>query len=263
MQAPTTIDTSRPNGAIALVFVDVESCGGPRQSLSGVRSVGFHVRSAADRRILFEHEWRIAPLAGIDCPFQKAAFWDAHPEQWNALNDHPLPRHEAIAAIRLFATEMRKLGWQLHLLARPAAYDFREITNLFETAGIDILSRRGDFLAQMMSPQAILEQACSSYDLSAPKPGHFDDRHMLNSPFGFGGASQVSDVGQQIVAVADMLGFSPPDFRRLLVKVNGAELEHTALQDARDQAAVWFAFQDGVAAFRKDGNRDVLAALFQ
>src|SRR3569832_2216445 len=115
----TEIDRENP---YALVFVDIESCGGPQQSLSGLRSIGIYIVAAADRRFLFEAEWKIKPLAGIDCPFQKAAFWDKHPEQWNHLNENPMDRESATHKIRELVNSMRDEGWYVHLLARPAAY---------------------------------------------------------------------------------------------------------------------------------------------
>lgn len=66
----------------------------------------------------------------------------------------------------------------------------------------------------------------------------------MASPFGFGGATQVTDMGQQINGAALMVGIlEGVDFRKLLQKVLGRALTHNGLQDARDQAAVWWHFK--------------------
>lgn len=265
MQTPTELDRVEINGkryAIADIYIDLEACGGPFQSVNGTRSVGMHVRSRATNATIFEGEWCISSLAGIDCPEQIKEFWSkpANAAEWEAICAKSKPRLEVLKEIRELIQNATNDGWTIHVLARPATYDFRELTALFQTAGIEILSHRQDFLNGEMSPQSILQQICASFDLREPRPSYFTPRNMMASPFGFGGATQVTDMGQQINGAALMVGIlEGVDFRKLLQKVLGRELTHNGLQDARDQAAVWWHFKQLV----KRGDLNEMRAFLQ
>jgi hypothetical protein len=249
MEKPTEVDYKEIQGkkyAIADVYIDLEACGGPYQALNGTRSVGMHVRSRTTGVTIFEAEWCVSALAGIDCPVQVQEFWfkPANKDEWDAICAKEKPRLEVLNEIRTVVQDAVKNGWFIHVLARPATYDFRELTALFQTAGIEILSRRPDFANKEMSPQQILSQICAPFDLREPVPAYFNPRNMMASPFGFGGATQVTDMGQQINGAALMVGnHNGVDFRKLLIKVLGRELTHNGLQDARDQADVWCHFK--------------------
>jgi len=237
--------------AVADVYIDLEACGGPYQSVNGTRSIGMHVRSRATGLTIFEKEWYPSALADIDCKLQTITYWNQpqNRAEWGLICSKTQPRLHVIEEIRDVMATARKAGWTIHLLARPAPYDFRELTAVFQTAGIEILSQREDFNAGSMAPADILAQICAPFDLRKDMPTHFDARNMMASPFGFGGATQVTDIGQQINGAALVLGINNAvDFRKLLQKVLGRELTHNGLQDARDQADVWIHFQKLIKA---------------
>jgi len=247
--------------AVADAYIDLEACGGPYQGVNGTRSIGMHVRSRETGLTIFEKEWYPSALAGIDCKQQASLYWNQpqNHTEWLSICDKAQPRLLVIEEIRTVMHAARQAGWTIHLLARPATYDFRELTAFFQTSGIEFLSQREDFKNGSMSSADILAQICAPFDLRKDMPTHFDARNMMASPFGFGGATQVTDIGQQINGAALVLGIeNAVDFRNLLQKVLGRQLTHNGLQDARDQADVWDHFKKLIKANDHAALRELL-----
>jgi hypothetical protein len=243
--------------AVCDISVDLEGSGGRLQALNGTCAIGMAAYARTGRQQLFAHEWAVEALAGRDDPSQ-IEWWqssDANKAAWARILWARRPRREVAAELRALVERLKALGWTVHLLMRPAAYDFRELTAFFQTLGVQVLAdrlaTRRAFQDGRLAPNEILDQACCAYDLEAAAPPHYDARNNMESPFGFGGASQVTDIGQQIAAFHKALG--PPselefDFGVVLGNVVGRQLIHSGKQDAIDQASVWYAVVDAVEA---------------
>lgn len=226
--------------------VDLEGSGGAAQALNGTCAIGMAAYARSGRKLLFAREWAVEALAGRDDPKQMDWWNSSETNQaaWARIAASRRPRREVAAELRNLVEKLQALGWRVHLLMRPAAYDFRELTAFFQTLGVQVLAESQRFLEGAMSSKEILDQACCAYDLSKPAPPHYDRRNNMESPFGFGGASQVTDIGQQCAAMARALGSYEFDFRVLLSNVVGRQLIHSGKQDAIDQAQAWYAACD-------------------
>jgi hypothetical protein len=220
------------------VHIDLEGSGGKLQTLSGVCAFGFYGVDETQQEVL-AYEVAVQPLV-CDDPEQIATYWetDANRAAWKRIVEARRPRLEVAAEIKAVFGRLSELGWKAHIFARPASYDFRELTTFFESLGVAILSER----IAKLSPEARLRQMVCGFDLDLIGSEACDPRGKMVSPFGFGGASQVTDIGQQIAGMCIALGISPPPFNSVMKAVIGrSQLAHGGLQDAKDQAATWYA----------------------
>lgn len=236
--------TTEKTIAFCDISVDLEGCGGALQALNGTVSIGFAAFARKQQQPLFAHEWAVEALCGNNDP--KQLQWWASSEQkkasWFRILDGQRPRREVAAELRTLVQHLSGAGWTVHLLMRPVGYDFRELTAFFQTLGVEILMERLYKEKETMHPVQILEQACCAFDLRGRAPSYYDEENNMESPFGFGGASQVTDIGQQIAAWVRL--FVPadqvqPDFNKFLNKIVGRQLIHSGKQDAIDQYLVW------------------------
>jgi hypothetical protein len=243
------------NTRTVYISVDLEGSGGRKQALNGVCEIGA-AGYTENGELLFERLWKVHALGGIDDPTQVQGFWGEHPARWAEINAGRRDRLEVAREIREQVTELRGRGWRVVLLCRPVGYDFRELTTFFQTLGVELLARNPAFQRGELSWQQVLQQICCAYDIFGPEPTYYDTRNDMESPFGFGGGSQVIDIAQSLDGCLYVLcPTRPAGFNKLLEKYlqsecNRTELTHDALQDAKDQAAVWFRVKLAIDAYR-------------
>lgn len=239
------------------VHIDLEGSGGRTNTLNGVCAIGMLGVDAETRKEIFAYEAAVEPLV-CDDAFQIKDYWEkpAHKSAWERIVAARRPRLEVAEEILGMVKRLRELGWEIMLFARPAAYDFRELTGFFQTLGVQRVSdtldeldkhlRTGDLTAYDAVDglfDRIKSQAVTGFPLAEAVIEN--PRGTMASPFGFGGASQVTCVGQVFLGIAWALGVEPTGFNDVMKRVIGrAALTHGGLQDARDQAATWYAVKD-------------------
>jgi hypothetical protein len=255
------------------IFLDIESSEGPKADLGGPLSIGMTGHCAITRNKIFGHEFVFTPLAGRYSERQVNRFW-MKPEnvgKWNEMKERAISRVEAESQLRNLIKELRDAGWTIVIYARPLAYDFRLLTQLFTTIGIEHAYQRFEVRGEPASTKEILDQVTTAWDISqfgdSLPPQYleltkFKELNDNSSPFGFGGLTEAIDMAQIMVGFIWGIGVgSGVYFNDLMKKVLGRETTHNALADAEDQAAVWFAFEDlrnEFVAARATGNQLVV-----
>jgi hypothetical protein len=226
------------------VHIDLEGSGGRTNTLNGVCAIGMLGVDSETRKEIFAYEVAVEPLVRDD-EFQIKDYWEkpAHKSAWERIVAARRPRLEVAEEILAMVKRLRELGWEIMLFARPAAYDFRELTGFFQTLGVQRVSDTLEGLAADGNFDRIRAQAVTGFPLAEAVIEN--PRGTMASPFGFGGASQVTCVGQVFLGIAWALGVEPTGFNDVMRRVIGrAALTHGGLQDARDQAATWYAVKD-------------------
>ena len=255
------------------IFLDIESSEGPKADLGGPLSIGMSGHCAITRKKIFAHEFVFTPLAGRCSERQVKRFWlkAENVGKWNEMKERAISRVEAESQLRKLIKELRDAGWTIVIYARPLAYDFRLLTQLFTTIGIEHAYQRFELRGEPASAKEILDQVTTAWDISQfgdslppqylelTKFGELNDN---TSPFGFGGISEAIDMAQIMAGFLWGLGVgSGVYFNDLMKKVGGSQTTHNALADAEDQAAVWFVFEDlknALESARASGNSEAV-----
>lgn len=239
------------------VHIDLEGSGGRTNTLNGVCAIGMLGVDSETQAEIFAYEVAVEPLV-CDDAFQIKDYWEkpAHKAAWERIVAARRPRLEVANEIVAMINRLQDLGWEIMLFARPAAYDFRELTGFFQTLGVQRVSdaldeldnhlRTGDLAAYDAIDGLfgrIKSQAVTGFPLDEVVVEN--PRGTMASPFGFGGASHVTCIGQIFIGITLALGIEPARFNDVMKRVIGrSALTHGGLQDARDQAATWYAVKN-------------------
>jgi hypothetical protein len=229
------------------VHLDLEGSGGKLNTLQGTCAFGFLGIDPQSLKEVLAYEVAVASLYRDD-PTQVAEFWSTAGNQdaWSRILVARRPRIEVANEICQIFGRLKALGWTIHIYARPVGYDFRELSTFFESLGIAYLNADIRFWKRELEPHQIMAQAVCGFpilgDVEPPK------RSMV-SPFGFGGASQVTDINQVFYGMCLALGFRRIPFNDVMLYVIGrSAVAHGGLQDAKDQAQTWYAVRAHLAA---------------
>jgi hypothetical protein len=241
LEGPTSIT------GVLDVHIDLEGSGGKLNTLQGTCAFGFLGIDAQSLKEVLVYEVAVGALYRDD-PTQLAEFWDlpANKDAWKRILVARRDRIEVANEIQQIVGRLKALGWTIHIYARPVGYDFRELTTFFESLGVAHLETDVRFWKGQLGAHQILSQiVCGFPILGDVEP---PNRSMV-SPFGFGGASQVTDINQVIYGMCLALGFRRVNFNDVMKSVIGrSTLAHGGLQDARDQAKTWYAIKANLAA---------------
>jgi len=267
MRAPTEEEFQEINGkkyAVLDVHVDCETAGGPGkvegqtctagQELSEIVSAGMVFIASKTQAIITQQEFFFKPLLDRVSPVQVESFWmqPKNVEEWKKICENGRPRVEVLDSIRSLLKSLTDLGWTLMFLARPVAFDWYALKQAFTTAGVAILEER--LKTEELTQEQIFDQICTPYSLVrglVRVPDYYNARNNSCFPFGFGGATQATDIGQRMGEMAEFLGIESFDFRKPLAKLHQRELTHNGLQDAIDQARVWYEYRRLVNAWKQ------------
>lgn len=255
LTAPTEEDYVTIQGkkyAILDVHVDCEAAGGPGsepgeagQELSELVSVGMVMVASETETVLHLQEFCLEPLVGRLSKVQVESFWSnaKNAAEWASICEHSRPRLAMLEAIRALLKQCTDLGWTLMFYARPVAFDWSTLKQAFTTAGVEIASKRIEM--EELSPKQLFDQLCTPYSLAPgqPRPDYYTKDNKTCFPFGFGGATQATDIGQRMAETAFLFGIESFDFRKPLSRLHQRELTHNGLQDALDQAKVWYQYR--------------------
>lgn len=240
------------------LHIDLEGSGGRMNTLNGVCAIGLYGVDTVTLKPILSYEVAVTPLV-CDDPVQIKTFWEipAHQSAWKRIVEARRPRLEVASEIVAITGRLKDLGWKLMLFARPACYDFRELTGFFQSLGVEYARfTLSDLESGIAETGALPSVGALKYVLSRASAQMVtgfsldqkveeDSRGTMTSPFGFGGASHVTCVGQIFIGIAFGLGFEPAGFNDVMKRVIGrSALAHGGLQDAIDQAATWYAVRE-------------------
>lgn len=238
--------------AILDVHVDCKAAGGPGkepgeagQELSELVSVAMVFVTNKTETILHQEEFCMEPLVGRLSKVKIESFWSEPKSagKWASICERSRPRLKTLDAIRALLKQFTDLGWTLMFFARPVAFDWAVLKQAFTTAGVEIANKR--LKTETLSNQQLFDQLCTPYSLAPgqSRPNYYTERNTSCFPFGFGGATQATDIGQRMAETAFLLGIESFDFRRVIARLHNRQLTHNGLQDALDQAKVWYEYR--------------------
>ena len=259
MRPPTKEEFQEIDGkqyAVLDVFVDCETCGGPGvvedqtctagQELSEIVSVGMFLVASKTQVPITQREFFFEPLLGRLSLVQLETFWKLakNKREWARIREQAQPRLQVLDSIRSMLKAYVDLGWTLMFIARPVAFDWSTLKAAFTTAGVAILEER--LKTEKLTQEQIFDQICTPYSLARGlirTPDYYTAKNKTCFPFSFGGATQATDIGQRMGEMANFLGIESFDFGNPLKKFLGRGLTHVGMQDAVDQARVWYEYR--------------------
>lgn len=255
MWAPGKKDYVKIGGksyAVLDVHIDCEAAEGPGrepgetgQELSALIAVGMVFIASKQEKFLHQEEFCLEPLANRVSSEKVETYWKdpKNVKEWESIRERSRSRLETLDAIRALLKQFTDCGWTLMFFARPVAFDWTTLKQAFTTAGVEIASKR--LKTEQLSQDQLLDQICTPYSLAPgqPRPDYYTKDNKSCFPFGFGGGTQATDVGQRMAETAFLLGIESFDFRRSLQRLHDRLLTHNGLQDAVDQAKVWYHYR--------------------
>lgn len=203
-------------GATLVVSIDLEADGCDAKSGTDVVSIGLVGVDWGTLKVVLRYEASFSYYtSGPPIPLSPDRvinpFWidkntNKPNEGWTRLVNAQRNRLKVATELSEIIGDLRKRGWKIHVAARPAGYDFRQLVGFFESCD-------------------------------------------LENPFGFGGAGDLTCIGQKIAAFQLALGLPVTSFNEVMKNVIGRNaLTHGGLQDAIDQIVTFSVVERMMAA---------------